>query len=130
MPKPDLVKKHTTVIITIEMLDALGPCRPGREAWQDLLPAKLSTDPLENLDLALEMIERDRVRINKWDDARWLAAHLCNVAVWPDSDYYTVSPGNINADNERVDCGESFDGFLIAQYLAWAADAIATKEGR
>lgn len=115
-------------MFTVEMLDKFNPCATGRAAALPFLPAKLSTYPEKNIELALELAQSESV------NTAWLKNSIvvspngdsdvdicCDVC---DPDYHYDSGGR---DLRRSSSG---DPFLIAQYLAWVADSIATRDGR
>lgn len=121
-------KKHVTIDFTIEMLDKLNPCPAGREAALAFLPAKLSTDPEENIDLACALACSERAAAGQ-SDARWLMSKVAGdtsiiCCSGCDRDYY------YNALHERSGGDPHEDPLLIAQYLAWIADKLATDAGR
>lgn len=114
------MKTHKTIMYTVEMLDKLNPCSSGRASARPFLPAKLSTDPEENIELALELAQADPKLNMTW----FATASAEGTVVACDRDYHYDSTGaNANRESHR-------DPFLIAQYLAWIADAIATRDGR
>lgn len=111
------MKKHTTVTITKKTLEDLGACFAGVEDVRHLLPAKLSTDPEKNYKIALKLADSRSARIGL-DRAWWLMVTIAREHTLPNSllvgaYHYT-----------------QLDAWVIAQYLAWVADALATRDGR
>lgn len=110
-------KRHVTVTITEKLIRELNPCRDGFNALKHLLPAKLSTNPDDNIDLALEIAQSDRACCYH-DDSWWLAARFRQYDGLPDTD----TGGLFYKDMQ--------DPTIIAQRLAMVADALASKDGR
>lgn len=109
------MKIHTTVKITRRMLTRLHACPRGTRKVEKLLPAEISTDPEQNYKLAIELVELD----DAWDDSHWLAVETIGADGVP-SLYCT----------DGYSGGSERDPYVVAQRLAWVADAIATKRGR
>ena len=120
-------KKHTTVQLTLERIQRARPCAPGLRAAQMLLPVKISTDPEKNIELALDWLQLNEHLSHghpSWAamDARlwahWAMLHIvpgANCDDYPDLPSEYLQPNTVG---------------LVAQWLAWMADAIATEEGR
>lgn len=111
------MKSHTTVTITKRFLERAAACTSGLKAVAKYLPAKISTDPEENIELSIAL-----------DSARgtvgWLVSAItdrcfCGTCINP-------SRGHNHDDPYVVDD----DPYVVAQGLAWVADVIATGEGR
>jgi hypothetical protein len=103
-------KKHVTVTVTVtkKMLrEELSACESGIDDVKRFLPAKLSTDPIKNLPLAMRMC-----RAYKGWRAWWMFSAT--------QDYLT--------DNFTTYIGE--DPYVVAQELAAFADYYATQKGR
>lgn len=120
------MRTHKCITITEKMLRDQGACIDGLEQARQFLPARISTDPEENLELAMDLADSARA-IAQWEDARWFASVLDAESLGmyrPDNDYFFDQTDN------RVDANNARDPMLIAQYLAWAADALLTRRGR
>lgn len=116
-------KKHTTVTITRAWLKKFKCCAAGIASIEHLLPAKISTDVEQNLDLAYEICNTPRAQ--GANDTLFLAIMVDDADYTsPDSDYYDTPKHDTYHNNFSADVG------LTAQYLANVADALATKEGR
>lgn len=132
------MKTHKTITITARFLERLDACKRGVEKIRHLLPASISTDPEQNIALAIEIAEIERSTETGradtwwlaagWADTWWLAARvledvagycLCTLRGWPDS---------YNFDNDSNN--PEADPFVVAQYLAWAADALLADQGK
>lgn len=116
------MKKHTTVTITKKMLMKLGACASGLEEVAHFLPAKISTDPEKNIALACKLAKEHGADDEHTDRPFWLvfrasAERLTDV--FPDG---SLLVGDSYATQ--------YDAFIIMQWLAWVADALATKAGR
>ena len=110
-------KYHTTVKITRKKLLKLDACEFGLQQVRSLLPAKISTDPHENFELAEALICASA----SWR-LHWLARKVSDYTFEIDAQAaYSVAGRSFFADH---------DGWQVAQQLAAIADYIATKEGR
>lgn len=116
------MKKHTTVLITWNRLRMLGACRDGIDDIRPLLPCHISTDPEENQALACKLADSEWAVEYSRDHVYWLARehHISYLDLLPDG---LILAGNVSHHTQ-------IDAFLIAQWLAWVADIIATKAGR
>ena len=122
--------KHTTVTVTDQLLINRGACGAARNSLRPLLPAKLSTRPELNLDLACAVIDtvRDNHYLQAWLDWMFndaLETYADNTR--PDGvDYFR------NCRGTWLDDGRDYrsDPFIIAQWLAAIADGLARKQGR
>lgn len=111
---------HKSVRLTAKMLDALNPCEAGFAAVQKYLPVDISSDPDDNLKLALRLADSARANCG-YSDVYWLSLKLTDHNdEYPDGDYWL-------GDRYRH---ISDDPMLVAQYLAMVADAILTRSGR
>lgn len=114
------MKTHKTVTVTARMLKKFGACDEGIETVSEFLPAKLSTDPEKNIELACHMVDSAAALTRNFDGGHWLVHRATTESdVFPDGellvgDYF---------DTQR-------DAWITAQYLAWVADGIATRAGR
>jgi hypothetical protein len=117
------VKKHTTVTITRKMLEELGACGEGLQFLEVVCgnKAKISTDPVANMDLALDLVDWHLQHDWRWGHAAWLAEQVLGES-------YTSGVTIAVSDIEDLMSGH--DAFQVAQQLAWVADALATKAGR
>ena len=127
-------KWHTTVTITEEIVDRYDPCRSGKEnaLAAGVLPCTLSTDPDENVDLALrvaQLVASDGVpdeclgcRVTTTGyHVEWLAKMMDALDV----------EGVDWALHYSTNTGDHFDLVSrLAQCFAWVADKLATEEGR
>jgi hypothetical protein len=121
-------KKHVEVDITMAMLIDAYACDDGKQFVQTRGGrVTISTDPIENLDIANELAELHR-------EGRWNVGH----ALWLCNTVARIRP-TLNGDDSSEDVVDPnnggairgcWDGYQVAQQLAWAADAIATKQGR
>lgn len=117
------MKKHGTVKITRKMLDELEPCSTV-EAFYPFLPATLSTDPLDNLELADGL-----ARLDSLNGLDWLANHRVLVPDVGDDCYCChTAPCEFITELNRI--GDERDPYVIAQYLAAIADATLTMRGK
>lgn len=116
------MKKHTTVTVDRKLLLALGACGSGIAEMSRFLPAKISTDPERNLPLALKLTKAHGDEDEHVDRAFWLVRRLI-------ADRYDPLPDS-NLLAGYTMCDTQYDAYIIAQWLAWSADAIATKAGR
>ncbi len=121
--------KHQTVTITLEMLRAAGACAAGHADHAHLLPATISTDYEDNIDLAIEMAEVDRrISIDLENDParvfrlQWLMYHF-EVST-ADIVLFDRSAWRSHASDRSLDVG------LVAQGLALVAEAILSKQER
>lgn len=115
------MKKHTTVTITLKMLEDARACWSGQASAEPFLPATISTDPEQNLDLAIELAQSEAGKHVTWlDDAIGNSSYSCTCTS-------CLNDGG-DARGKLYDTGE--DPTIIAQVLAAVADAIATKGGR
>ena len=114
------MKPHRTFTITREFLKKHDACEAGIARVAKLLPAKLSTDPEKNYKLAFALADSAPALEQGVDDAYFLVG-LCTSECnkLPDDDlligtfYHT----------ER-------DAWITAQYLAWIADVLLSRDGR
>lgn len=116
------MKKHTTVTITKRMLQLVfSACGSGLEEVKHLLPAKVSTDPERNFALAFKLCKNHGAEDEHADRAFWLVSRAMGsrVDVFPTDDLLVGAMYDTQ-----------YDAFIIAQWLAWVADALATKAGR
>lgn len=115
------MKGHATVTITRKLLESLGACDDGIDAVKMYLGSKISTDPQKNFKLALALADSEETLDSHEDRAWWLVCHAIKRggAMLPD--------GNLLVGA----CHETQrDAWITAQWLAWCADALATKAGR
>ena len=122
------MKTHKTFTITKKFLASLEACVRGVSKIEHLLPAKISTDPEQNIALAIEIAEVERSTDAGWADTWWLAAHALQKADTFYPDAFRGWPDSYNFDNAGAN--PDADPFVVAQYLAWAADALLTKQGK
>jgi len=108
--KAEKMKPHVTVKITRELLEKMDACDSGVEDVAKLLPVTLSTDPLENLNIAAKLVQQTE---DGGLRAEWLLER---------SNDYTCAEFAYDQMQKNV--------YLIAQVLAASADRIATAEGR
>lgn len=103
------------------MLRSLGACAQGVLEMSRFLPAKISTNPERNLPLALKLAKAHGDDDGHIDRAHWFAAKVLNNSerLLPDSNLLV---------GDAYDT--QYDAFIIAQWLAWSADYLATKAGR
>lgn len=120
------MRSHKTITITGRMLRRLEACSDGIFETAELLPAKVSTYPEDNIELASELIDAGH-----GNHVAWLADRAATVAIdasmtWPDNDYSIKSNGVRAMD--FTPC--TADVFIIAQWLAHAADYLLMMKGR
>lgn len=119
-------KPHCRVKITASFVKKLNPCADGWKAGKRLLPVTVSTDPEQNIKLALDLHQ-----IGAMKEVDWLAD--------------AVAPGRIRAGCSCEACNrnlpptavhaapsddEMSGPMIIAQNLAEIADTIATSGGK
>jgi hypothetical protein len=99
------MKKHTTVTVSDKLLERIGACRSAREGVAFALPAKLSTDPEQNITLANDLIFGcdDPHDLMNWID--WLHAFLtyqCSLET-PNTDYYEYHESGVEHGDHKRD---------------------------
>lgn len=122
------------VKVTMAMLDRLGACKTARWNLAPLLPATISTDPLENLDLCDTMgnvCDSPRVYWGNMPCAAWLYRRLLT----PDPEdcdcSMCIPQGPIrDADLSHFDVMMEAQPWVAAQYLAWCAAILAKRGAR
>ena len=112
------MKPHRTVTITKRMLKGLGACQYGRTLVRPFLPARISTDPEKNLALACKLADA-RFAHEGSDPVYWFHRTVAGEYVMPNS--LLAAPYATQTQ---------LDAWIVAQWLAWSADAILTKKGR
>lgn len=117
---------HRTVRLTARKLRDLGACEEGVDGFKEFLPCKISTDPEENIDLALRLVafeeqERDTVYTLSSLSAT-LDWNENDIAGWADADAHDI--GKPGEDNWRL------DPYRTAQVLAAYADSILVRSGK
>jgi len=126
------MKTHKTVKITREFLVThIKPCSGGLAAIESLLPAVISTDPEQNLDLAVELASSPRAEHDDIDYFLFCVAWFVERqrATLKYQQGISVEVPKVHAmDNPHSRSGE--DAFVIAQQLAWAADELLDLEGK
>lgn len=115
------MKYHGTVKITQTLLHRLNACGIGMRQVSPFLPATISSDPEDNVDLG------NLLAVCCGSEVRWLyrtvighSAPYVNWACYYNSKNNTVY-GYMEAD---------LDGWVIAQWLAHIADRMLTERGR
>lgn len=104
------MKSHKTVTLTMTYLCYHYACDEGCNAARPLLPAKVSTDPLDNLALAGALIEGGTNHYRAFTFARWLG----------EMEYLDFVSVPVVTDSE----------YVVAQLLAFWADAVLVKQGK
>lgn len=120
------MKFHTTITITRSELEAKGACTRGLAAASALLPAKVSTDPEQNIELALAFVEQcDGANWRALDFLYWYATAAYDYAAAYDADA-------ADAANDAAYDADAYasDISLVAQVLAIIADAVACNQGK
>lgn len=115
------MKTHKTIKITAKMLEGLRACSDGLERVSSLLPLEISTNPEENIRVAIKVAKASSF----YDDTFWLMATLVSPSdAEADQDYWY--------DKDGADIGaRSYDDtYIIAQRLAACADVLLSKRGR
>lgn len=103
---------HREWKITQRVLQKMGACYNGQQIFKDLLPATLSTDPVDNLELVGRLCDhRPLVLLD------WLAVRVCGNSLAPllDGCTHWFRWTNYQGNGEP-------DPWVIAQYLAAIAD--------
>lgn len=126
------MKTHNTITITAKWLASRGACKDGRKDVEALLPATISTDPVENIELAEALIAATdgagRFNGSTYSNIDWLTDRCRGNSRWPldspDSDYSTTRLGNWTGAKPHE------DPYVVAQWLAFAADAWLMCKGR
>lgn len=127
-------KEHQTVTITMTKLANAGACYAAREALKHhkLLPATLSTDPDDNLDLAFKLVTLrayPNYPANAATCSRWLPWFAQNMGSEDANQCQYLHSGCFFEERAGSSCGEN-DPTVVAQMLAMIADAICEREGR
>lgn len=126
--------KHKTITITLSYLRRLGACSAALKALKEakILPAKISTDPDDNLKLALELTQAPASEIypehhcSRW--LPWLAGqHVHNTDLPVDDALRAQYVFALETDSHYD--GEN-DPTIAAQMLAMIADHLLTKQGK
>lgn len=112
-----MIKPHRTLRVTRKLLQTeLRACPPGLDAVRDFLPVTLSTDPVENLEIAERLLEANQ------DYRVWWLVQEAN--------YYKKGRNNSILYNvawlDHVDDG---DPYVTAQLLAMFADTMLSARG-
>lgn len=118
------MKTHRRVRLTAKMLRDLRPCGYGYDAALAFLPASISTDPEDNLELALRIADSERAR-QGFSDVYWLSLRTFGSDVGSDDAYPDESYWHRDQYRQMSD-----DPVLGTQHLAMVADAILRGRGR
>lgn len=128
--------KHKTITITLSYLRTLGACPAALTALKEakILPARISTDPDDNLGLALELTQSPAgANFDKQTCSRWLP---WLIAQYPSDECTTVDDaeaaqwtGDPLLETGSANEGEN-DPTVAAQMLAMIADHVLTKQGK
>lgn len=107
---------HQTLTVTADMLEDMNACTRmiKRLGHAQLLPAKISTDPEANLDLAIHLSEN--LSYDEMYDAVW---------------WLYVRSGERVADHVQLTYGGWHINIgILAQVLSWWADRILVSSAR
>lgn len=80
------MKNHTTITITNTLIKTYGPCTEGYNQAREVLPVNISTDPEQNIDLAI-MMANTYTDTNFPDELYqliWLVRRICGTFVFED----------------------------------------------
>lgn len=135
------MKIHKTVTITARTLKKLKACEDGLANVLPLLPVKISTDPQDNIKLAMQLMKPRPYGGAGFDSAPaenldWLAS---KVLVGPEGDSYSEDvhpdyhtyPGPDNTGEPTKSYFDvRADAHLVAQGLAMIADKLLSDRGR
>ena len=116
--------KHAIVTITERDVRRFSPCEGGIEeaVTLGLLPLTISTDPDENIEIALEIVDAERARL--WnDDVWWLLSKVTeSLYTWNTSAKYAGVFALANS--ELISSNSATDACVVTQQLAALADVI------
>ena len=123
------IKAHKTVTVTRRMLERSGACEDGLNEVADLLPAVISTDPEDNLELA---IAAERLRPNPCACGMGAVTFLPGVL---DNTYPVDKPDRDIVSMDAMgysphDHVNYSDPWVLAQQLAGWADSYLVARGR
>lgn len=112
---------HRNVKITKKLLEDLHACGDGLDAIASYLPLTISTDPEQNLGVAILIATSPRAEEEQWHDARWFAyvASGYEPVTCPDHDHWITC--------QRGCKDFSIDPYVVAQHLAMAADFLLVR---
>lgn len=112
------MKSHKKLVITRKMLEDIRyACSSGLDAVNHLFPITISTEPLDNLDVADQLVS---IRGNPY----WTPDDVAGSVFLLGAD--TPVLGIVG----RAGRGGGDDPYLVAQTLAAAADAYLTARGK
>ncbi len=117
------MKAHKTVTLTRKMLEQSGACEDGIDQVADLLPAVISTDPLDNLalaDEALQFYPKDHACCGPEDFVRGKLG----------GDSARIIVGCPDYDHNGAHGGDWSDPYVLAQQLAGWADSYLVARGQ
>lgn len=124
------MKIHRTMTVTEKTLGRMRACPSGREDIAPLLPLKISTDPEQNIDLAIELVQRNAVMHVDWFNDR-CAGRITSLEYCDDDRHWTKQAKRpLAKDGVYYDTHVYRDVPLVAQWLAHAADKYLTRKGR
>lgn len=121
------IKPDRRIVLTRAMIEQRFPCPDGLRNALQFLPARLSTDPEQNIALACRLACSKRADDGCHDTA-WLLVELTGANTWPDESNKSKRSKDYPY-NPPWSC-PSADPLIIAQTLAMIADYYATKAGR
>ena len=120
-------KRHRRLEVTRSMLKKLEACPNGIRAMRRYLPARLSTDPEQNIALAMRIHNEDDDGQDRVHNVRWLWGRVAGRC---------PCPGCMPELSESVRGCRTYelyephqDPYVTAQILAWIADATLALEG-
>lgn len=115
------MKTHKTITVTKRMLcKKLNACDGGVADVKSFLPATVSTDPEDNIKLAIKLIEAG---------VGHHAAFIVNHVAYDPALYLSLEERS-NSLNGQTGLAWYKDPYTMAQMLAAGADAILTSKGR
>lgn len=120
-------KPHRKLHVTRKLLwgEPILACWSGVNDVAALLPCDISTDPEENTDLAIALIESGH-----GERAEWLSDRAeLPWDSWPDIDYQFRTSKRGLLIGRHLGRNQHTDLMLVAQCLAMFADAMLTRRG-